>query len=103
MSTNGKTWVIIAILFALLIVEGVQLYLSIPNAACQEAIAAYQEHSLTLQSALSSLESSYEADVYTRADNINQQILLASENQFGVLGLLALQNDFLLTITTACQ
>lgn len=55
---------------------------SAPSEACQNAIRLADVALTKHQTLLAKLPDTYQSDVYDRADNINQQILLAIENQF---------------------
>ena len=53
-----------------------------PSEACEDAIRLADVALAKHQALLTNLPDSYQNDVYDRAENINQQLLLSAENQF---------------------
>lgn len=69
-----------------------------PAPACKNAIEAAKDFP-TLPA---SIMDDYNTDIFTKAENINQQIYRSNEYQFTVLALLAKQNEVLLQLSLAC-
>jgi len=90
---------ILLLLVAILVMQVVSLTSTTTSADCKAAI----ETASAASADLPSLTSEYESGVYGRAENINQQILLANEFNFLALQQITLQQQALLLVTSACQ
>ncbi|MCW5876496.1 MAG: hypothetical protein KIS85_06395 [Anaerolineales bacterium] len=74
-----------------------------PGQACRDAIETAQSMLTSQRSRLNSLENAYTISVYTRAENINQQVLLANEQIFEAGILQLAQNYALLDLLANCR
>ena len=72
------------LLLAILALQAYAQFKPVPavDPACTEAIKKAKETLAQHQTLLNNLPDSYQGDVYERAENINQQLLLANENLF---------------------
>jgi len=74
-----------------------------PSQDCLTALKDARSVSATVTTATSAALENYKTDVYDRADNINQQILLSNENSF-LLQHAALQiQQSLVKVSLACE
>lgn len=101
---SDKIYRVLVILLLTAIAVG--LYLPVfekPSEACQDTIEAAQSMVLQGNSRITSLENLYQTGVYTRAENINQQNLMANEAIFGAQVIQLSQNYAALAILANCH
>jgi len=79
------------------------LLLDRPSAACLDARDHAQTVAKAAASIIASADRNYDADVYTTAQNINQQILLADENIYKMAQLTAGLELARVNVETACK
>lgn len=95
---------VVVLLFLILAVQAFgQFYKPTPSEACLEALAQLNGVSKFMQSALEQLPDEYQAEVYDRADNINQQIFLSNEQTFRVLTHVGTMQQTALNVQAVCE
>lgn len=92
---------LLALLAGILILQIIGLAASGKSSECKAALEYAQTLSETM--ATDSLASDYQSAVYSKAENINQQLFLSNEFNFLTLQKIQLQQAALLSISAACQ
>lgn len=92
---------LLVLLSGILILQIVSLAASGKSSECKAALEYAQTLSTTM--AGESLVTDYQESVYSKAENINQQLFLSNEFNFLTLQKIQLQQAALLNISAACQ